>query len=299
MRQLKSNPVTRDVPVIFYTLSDTQDSGAILELDYLTKPAGRAALVEAIERQGFLPGECREGRSLLVVDDDPNILELHARMVQSHMPDCRVLRARNGFEALELLARERPGLVLLGLMMPELDGFGVLEAMRDKVETQRIPVIVLTAQILTAADMARLQQGVAAVLGKGLFTRDEVLAQVETALSHSKRLGADAQRVVRRAMAFINEHYAEPVSREDLARHTAVSERYLTRCFQQETGISPMTYLTRCRIEHAKKLLSRRDTSITHIALAVGFSDSGYFARVFREEVGVSPSSFQHNHPPA
>lgn len=299
MRGLKLNPVTRDVPVIFYTLSEIHDSGAILELDYLTKPAGRAALVEAMERQGIQQGECREGRAILVVDDDPNILELHARMVQSHVPDCRVLHAHNGREALRVMAQERPDLVLLDLMMPELDGFGVLEAMREREETRRIPVVVLTAQILAAADMARLQRGVAAVLGKGLFTRDEVLAQVETALSHSKRLGAEAQRVVRQAMAYIHEHYAESISREDLARHVAVSERYLTRCFQQEAGIAPITYLTRYRIQRARELLARGDMTITQVALDVGFSDSGYFSRVFHDEVGVSPTGFQRGDRPA
>jgi signal transduction histidine kinase/DNA-binding LacI/PurR family transcriptional regulator/CheY-like chemotaxis protein len=295
MRALKLNPVARDVPVVFYTLSDTRNSGAILELDYLAKPAGRAALVDALGRQGIHAGECREGRSILVVDDDPNILELHARMVQSHLADCRVLLAGNGREALNIMARERPDLVLLDLMMPEMDGFDVLEAMREREATRRIPVIVLTAQILTAADMARLQRGVAAVLGKGLFTRAEVLAQVETALTHSKRLGAEAQRVVRQAMAYIHEHYAEPLSREELARHVAVSERYLTRCFQQEAGITPITYLTRYRVKRARDLLTRHDLSVTEVALAVGFSDSGYFSRVFRDEVGVSPTAFQRS----
>jgi signal transduction histidine kinase/AraC-like DNA-binding protein/ABC-type sugar transport system substrate-binding protein len=298
MRALKLNPVTRDVPVVFYTLSDTQNCGAILELDYLAKPAGRAALGEAMERQGIHPGECSEGRSILVVDDDPNILELHGRMVRSHLPDCLVLRAGHGREAVRIMARERPDLVLLDLMMPEMDGFDVLEAMREREETRRIPVIVLTAQILTAADMARLQRGVAAVLGKGLFTRDEVLTQVETALARSKRLGAEAQRVVRQAMAYIHEHYAEPVSREDLARHVAVSERYLTRCFQQEAGIAPITYLTRYRVKRARELLTREDLSITEVALGVGFSDSGYFSRVFRDEVGISPTAFQRGEHP-
>jgi YesN/AraC family two-component response regulator len=191
------------------------------------------------------------------------------------------------------MTREHPDLILLDLMMPELDGFEVLEAMREREETRRIPVIVLTAQILTAADMVRLQRGVAVVLGKGLFTRDEVLAQVETALAHSKRLGAEAQRVVRLAMAYIHQHYSEPVSREELARHVAVSERYLTRCFQQEAGITPITYLTRYRVKRARELLTRHDLGITEVALAVGFSDSGYFSRVFRDEVGISPSAFR------
>jgi AraC-like DNA-binding protein len=168
----------------------------------------------------------------------------------------------------------------------------VLEAMRERDATRRIPVIVLTAQTLTGPDIERLQRGVAAVLGKGLFTSEEVMAQVEAALNRSKRLGSEAQRIVRQAMAYIHENYPHPITRAGLAGHLAISERYLTRCFHQEMGITPITYLNRYRIHRAKALLEQGHTNLTEVALAVGFSDSNYFGRVFREEVGVSPSAF-------
>jgi YesN/AraC family two-component response regulator len=246
-----------------------------------------------MERQGMTPGECREGRTILVVDDEPSILALHARVVQLHVPECRVLTARNGREALAVMAQERPDLVLLDLMMPELDGFGVLEAMREREMMRDVPVIVLTAQILTGPDMARLQHGVAAVLGKGLFSANEVLTQVEATLARSKRLGSEAQRVARQTMAYIHEHYAEPISREDLAGRVGLSERHLNRCFRQEMGMPTMTYLNRYRVMQAKTLLAKGDQCVTAVALAVGFSDSNYFGRVFRQEVGVSPSAYQ------
>ena len=191
------------------------------------------------------------------------------------------------------MERDRPDLVLLDLMMPEIDGFKVLELMRDRTLTRDVPVIVLTAQILSGDDMARLQQGVAAVLEKGLFRASEVLAQVETTLARSKHLGNEAQRVVRQAMAHIHEHYAEPLSREELARRLGVSERHLNRCFHQELGLPPMTYLNRYRVQRARELLEQGDQSITEVAMAVGFSDSNYFGRVFRQEVGVSPGLYQ------
>jgi two-component system response regulator YesN len=141
--------------------------------------------------------------------------------------------------------------------------------------------------------MSRLQEDVAAVLGKGLFSVEEVLAQVESALSHSKRLGSQASRTVRQAMAYIHEHYGEPVSRADLAKHVAITERYLTRCFRQEMGITPMTYLNRYRVKRAKALLEQGNHSMTEVAMAVGFYDSSYFNRVFRQEVGVAPGAYQ------
>jgi AraC-like DNA-binding protein len=94
-------------------------------------------------------------------------------------------------------------------------------------------------------------------------------------------------------MAYIHEHYGEPVSRADLASHVAITERYLTRCFRQEMGITPMIYLNRYRVKRAKNLLKQGNLSITEVAMAVGFSDSSYFNRVFRQEVGVAPGAYQ------
>jgi AraC-like DNA-binding protein len=94
-------------------------------------------------------------------------------------------------------------------------------------------------------------------------------------------------------MAYIHEHYDEPISRADLARHVAITERYLTYCFRQEMGIPPTTYLNRYRVKCAKNLLEQGKMSITEVALAVGFSDASYFNRVFRQEVGVAPGAYQ------
>jgi AraC-like DNA-binding protein len=175
-----------------------------------------------------------------------------------------------------------------------LDGFGVLEAMRDREATRDIPVIVLTGQVLTERDMARLNRGVATVLSKGVFSVEETLAHVDTALERNRELSQQAQRLVRQAMAYIHEHYAEPISRTDLAQHVALSEDYLTACFRKELGVTPITYVIRFRVNQAQQLLLDTDKTITEIALDVGFSDSGYFSRVFRREVGLSPTDYRH-----
>ena len=154
------------------------------------------------------------------------------------------------------MQREQIDLVLLDLMMPELDGFGVLEAMRENEATREIPVIVLTGQVLTERDMARLNRGVATVLSKGLFSLEETLAHVDTALERNRKLSGEAQRLVRQAMAYIHEHYAEPVSRTDLAQHVALSEDYLTACFRKELGVTPIAYLNRYRVNQAKSNFS-------------------------------------------
>jgi len=184
-------------------------------------------------------------------------------------------------------------LVLLDLMMPEMDGFGVLQAMRERESTRDIPVIVVTGRVLTESEMARLNTGVATVLGKGLFGLDETLAHLETALERRRRLSGEAQRLVRKAMAYVQQNYQEPLTRQDLARHVGMSDDYLTYCFRQELGMTPIAYLNRYRVMQAKGLLKETDRTITQIALDVGFSDSGYFSRVFRREAGMSPDAFR------
>ncbi len=290
-KALKGNAATRNIPVLFYAAG--RESGAVLELDYLTKPVEMAELTRALDQHWLVAGVAAATRTFLVVDDELDTLEMHARIVQNHAPGSRVLKARSGREALALLEQGAIDLVLLDLMMPEMDGFAVLEAMREREATRDTPVIVVTGQVLTEAEMARLNQGVVRVLSKGVFDLDETLAQVDAALQRQHRLSSEAQRLVRKAMAYVQQNYQETLSRQSLARHVGMSDDYLTYCFRQELGMTPIAYLNRYRVVQAKALLKETDWTITQIALEVGFSDSGYFSRVFRREAGMSPDAFR------
>ena len=252
----------------------------------------RAELTRALDQQ-WLAAD-RPARTFLVVDDDSDTLEMYARIVQAHSSSNQVLRARNGREALEMLERAPVDLVLLDLMMPEMDGFAVLEAIGQRESMRDIPVIVVTGQVLTEAEMARLNQGVATVLSKGLFSLDETLVRLSSALERQQKLSSEAQRLVRKAMAYVQQNYQEPLSRHDLALHVGLSDDYLTYCFRQEQGMTPIAYLNRYRVTQAKRMLKETGKTITEIALDVGFTDSGYFSRVFRKEVGLSPDAYRH-----
>ncbi|HOT93217.1 MAG TPA: substrate-binding domain-containing protein [Anaerolineae bacterium] len=295
-RMFKENPQTHHVPIVFYTLDGESDSGALLDVDFLTKPIRKAQLTELLIGQGLLgrPNEGAEGGMILVVEDEADILDMHTRLVQAQLPDYKVLQARNGLEALRVMRQERPDLVLLDLMMPELDGFGVLEAMRSDPATRNVPVVILTAQVLTEEDMARLNRGTVSILGKGLFSAEETLQHIESVLTRRRKTVSEIQRLVHKAMAFIHAHYMDPLTRGEIAAHVGLSERHLTRCFQQAVGVTPMTYLNRYRIQQARVLLEKGDMGITEIAMEVGFSSGGYFTRVFHQEMGISPRAYQN-----
>jgi len=153
----------------------------------------------------------------------------------------------------------------------------------------------VTGQVLTEAEMARLNRGVASVLEKGLFGLDETVAHIDAALENKHRLSNEAQRLVRKAMAFIHAKYAEPISRTDIAQHVSIAEDHLTYCFRQELGTTPIKYLQRYRVNRARQLLKESERTITEIALLVGFSDSGYFSRIFHRETGMSPDAFRRS----
>ena len=294
LKVLKENPSTKEIPVLFYAMRADVDEPALLEIDYLTKPIETTALSEVLASKGFFSPEISQydQRPILIVDDDPGMLELHVRMVESQLPGYHILLAKDGYEALELIHQEHPELVLLDLMMPKVDGFTVLEEMRKTDSTRNIPVVVITGQALTEEDVLRLSTSVASILGKGMFSLDETLDHLTSALEHKRKFGLETQRIILRAMAFIHNNYAESISRSDVATHVGLSERHLTRCFHQVFGITPITYLNRYRVKQAKTLLDSGKNGITKIAMEVGFSSSSYFSRVFSEQVGVSPRAY-------
>ena len=298
LKVIKGNPHTANIPILFYSLDGKKESGSMLALDYLMKPTGADELIEALARQGWNSGEPGNAKNILVVDDDPGMLEMNSRLLQEHFPHHRVLKACDGRAALEILSKVQVHLVLLDLMMPEVDGFGVLAQMREWESTRETTVIVLTSKTLTEADMTRLNQGVVMVMSKGLYNLQEMLGHIEAALVRSQRLGSESQQLVRKAIVYIHENFAQPITREEIARHVNASEGHLARCFRQETGLSPIHYLNRYRIHKAQNLLSTTRQSVTAIALTCGFSDVNYFSRIFRQETGMSPLVYRRKYQP-
>jgi threonine synthase len=116
---------------------------------------------------------------VVVVDDTSEARRLIRRILQSQ-GDFEIFEATDGREAIELIIRERPDLVILDLMMPEVDGFAVLDVLRSQPETANIPVIVATAKELTVDEKSRLQGQIQSLMLKGDFLNDEFLEEVRS-----------------------------------------------------------------------------------------------------------------------
>jgi len=182
LRALKADPVLRKIPVIMLTMIDDRTRGYSLgAVDYLTKPVDRELLHKTLSRYHCADEVC----SVLLVEDDVETRSLMANTLAK--AGWTVSEAGNGQEALDLMPAIQPQLVLLDLMMPVMDGFGFLAAMRARPEWQHIPVIVITAKDLTAEDRARLAGNVEEVLEKTAYTREQLLEHVRNNVAKCAR----------------------------------------------------------------------------------------------------------------
>jgi len=172
LHDLKADSATRDIPIIVLSIVDNKALGYQLgAFEYLRKPFDREAILTALTR---IPRQC--GR-LLVVDDEAHVVDLVRQLLDGEPYE--VLAATDGQEALQMIAQQRPDIVLLDLLMPRLDGFAVIEQLRQDPQYHQLPIIVCTAKTLTASESTRLAQRVQTVLQKGGLTRDQLLAVLQ------------------------------------------------------------------------------------------------------------------------
>jgi AraC-like DNA-binding protein len=112
---------------------------------------------------------------------------------------------------------------------------------------------------------------------------------------YGKNRSASSRYLLRiaKAISHIEQHFAERITLDKLARVAQLSKSNLTRCFRLAMGISPIEYLIRLRIRKAAERLRGSDFKILAVAFSVGFSDGNYFARQFRQVMGMSPKAYR------
>jgi CheY-like chemotaxis protein len=181
---LKSDPELADTPVVMVTMIDDKNLGYTLGAsDYLTKPIDRVRLSTILKKHRQ---KCAADCLALVVEDDLVSRQMVCEILEKD--GWTVVEAENGRVALDRVRERRPHLILLDLMMPEMDGFAFTEELRRHEEWSEIPILVLTAKDLTEEDRLRLNGDVLGYLQKGACTREELLRQIQRAVSvHIRR----------------------------------------------------------------------------------------------------------------
>lgn len=253
---------------------------------------------------------------VLVVDDSLDIRAFVARVLGDGVA---VVEAEDGVAALAVARDLVPDLVVSDLMMPRLDGLGLVEALRRDPALDHIPVVMLTAKAGDESRLDGLRAGVDDYLAKP-FQPNELRVRVENLLERQRRLRerfgqvlaapteAERRRLattaspvtvtsadeafVERAKAAIeaeiaDEHYGV----DALAEALGLSRRQLERKLRALVDVSPAEFVRLIRLSRAADLLASGFGNVSEVAYAVGMSPS-HFARLFREHYGVVPSEW-------
>jgi PAS domain S-box-containing protein len=180
--RIRQVPTLGSIPVVIVSIVADRNRGfALGAAAVVQKPIARQELYDALVELGLFPRAHGETLKVLVVDDDPQAVELIALGILGLAST--VLRAYGGREAIAMARSERPDLIVLDLMMPEVNGFDVVGALIKQPDTARIPILVVTAKDITAEDRAQLNGYVAAIMEKDDFDQAQFTAEVRRAMS--------------------------------------------------------------------------------------------------------------------
>jgi len=180
--RLKSDAATSHIPVVVVSVVDNPELGIALgAIDYFVKPVNASALVERLDRfdAPHAPGN-RKVR-VLVVDDEPANRTLLTEALEP--AGFTVMTASGGRDAIKIAKRSKPDLVLLDLLMPDVNGFDVVEALRADDKTRDTPIMVLTAANLTEADKRQLNGRVSQILSRGSVATSDIVGLLKNVVA--------------------------------------------------------------------------------------------------------------------
>ncbi|HEY9152732.1 MAG TPA: GAF domain-containing protein [Anaerolineales bacterium] len=178
LNDLKADGETRDVPVIICSIIEDQERGFSLgAADYLLKPILEDDLLNALDHLNS-DGSIRE---VLVVDDNPSDLRLMDKILKEH-GRYKTILAEGGRKGWEAVLSQSPHAVILDLFMPEMDGFTILEKMRENPKLRDIPVIVVSGVDLSNEQQQQLKEFGQRLLSKGALNESDLLSTIERAL---------------------------------------------------------------------------------------------------------------------
>ncbi|MCP4551726.1 MAG: response regulator [Bacteroidetes bacterium] len=177
LQKLKQNNKTAGIPVIIVSVSDNRQTGLALgAVGYISKPVNKKVLISEIFKIG---GE--NASSVLVVDDNNIDLKMATQIIENE--GIQTIAANDGYKCIELLKETVPDVLVLDLVMPQMDGFEVLEKIRNQPETSTLPVIIVTAKDLTTEDRHKLSGTVSSIIKKSGTDRQTLLLEIKKIIS--------------------------------------------------------------------------------------------------------------------
>ncbi|MGN1211585.1 MAG: ATP-binding protein [Candidatus Cryptobacteroides sp.] len=258
---------------------------------------------------------------ILVVEDNA---ELKVYIYNNLVNQYEVRDASNGREALEVIASGwMPDMIVTDLMMPELDGIGLINSIRNDFNTSHIPIIVITARHEDDTHLKAMKYGADGYIAKP-FTMELLLVKIENLFQRRKQLaamignvnpqgtassGRNAAKVslspeeivitdrdeelLRKVSKWLEDNISDSeVTVEQLAVHVGMGRTSMYNKIKGLTGKSPVELIQEYRLEKATFYLKSGQYSVSETSYKVGFSDPGYFSRSFKKHFGMSPADY-------
>jgi len=240
--------------------------------------------------------------TVLIVEDDTRLRGLLHRALED---DVRVLEAENGAVALGILegpVRHTLDLVLLDQVLPERSGVEILQHIKQR--WPWMPVVLITGFGSEDLAIQALRAGAVDYLKKPISVSELERVIVERARKRcadpsAARGVASIHDGIRRALQFLGDHFAEPITLSQIALEARLSKFHCCRLFQQQMGLPLRRYIQQLRVDRAKILLGDPEMTISAVAYATGFNDLSHFDHVFRQIAGVSPTDYRRATLPA
>lgn len=202
LQELKELPDTKNIPVIIVSMVENEELGFSLgAVDYLVKPVSRDVLLGSLEKYRYKTRTTRCGANILVVDDDPKIVEFLTTVLRKE--GFQVSSATGGEEGIRIALEECPDLIVLDLMMPKVSGFDVIRELKNHPSTREIPIFVLTAKDLSNEEKDALLADVAKVVQKGGVSKEDLVNEIKRMeILHPERAG-----LVDKITGLLNQRY--------------------------------------------------------------------------------------------
>lgn len=256
--------------------------------------------------------------TLLIVEDN---VELRFFLRTIFISYFNVIEATNGNSGIEKSKQFLPDIIICDVMMPQKDGIEMLQELREEITTSHIPIVLLTAKSTIESKLAGMKFGAddyitkpfsATFLKARIFNlleqrkklqalycaslQPSIQAQIEqqTELPTAPKLSPNDQKFMDTILSFINKHLDNgDLMVEDIAKEANMSRSVFFKKLKTLTGLSPIEFLKDIRIKNAAELIKKNEYNMAQIAYMVGFNDSHYFSKCFKQQYGITPTEYK------